>query len=113
EVKVTHAVSLQSLDLLDGDTGSNQTPCVRVVIEAVESFRQPARDAGAAAARHAQHLRKARDRQDARHDRRPYSGSGTRVAEADERLDVIKELRDRARGAGIQLALEVVEVELR
>src|SRR6185437_11183729 len=84
EVKIAHAVSLQRVHLLDGDARSDETPRLGIVIEAVEAFLQPARNAGAAAAGHAQHLREARDRQDARHDRRAYAAAGAKIAKAQE-----------------------------
>ena len=61
-------------------------------------------------AREAQHLREARDRQDAGHDRRADAGRRAAVAETQERVAVVEELRDRPGRAGVDLAAQVVEI---
>src|SRR6185437_6627748 len=104
EVEIAHAVALERVYLLDGDAGGDETASLRVVIEPMEPLLQPARNVGAATVGHAQHLWESRDRQDAWHDGRPQTGIGAKVAKAQEGVNVVKELRDRARRAGIQLA---------
>ena len=74
---------------------------------------QPRRHGGAAARGEALQLRETRDRQDARHDRRLDAGRRGQVAKAQEHVHVEEELRDRARCAGVQLALQIVEIEQR
>ena len=43
----------------------------------------------------------------------PIPAAGAAIAEAEKNFGVVKELRDGARRTGVQLALEVVEIELR
>ena len=70
----------------------------------------PGRDRGAARRGHALQLREIRDRQYPRHDRHLDAGGAGAVAEAQEHIDVEKELRDRAAGAGVELRLQIIEI---
>src|SRR5690349_6477568 len=112
EMELLDAVALQRVDLLDGDGRRNQLARLGVVLEAVEAMLQPVGDRGAAALGEFRDLREARDRQDARHDRRVDAARRATIAEAQEHVGVIEELRDRARSARVDLALEVAKVEL-
>src|SRR5690349_3682069 len=104
--------AVQRVDLLDGDGRRNQLARLGVVLEAVEAMLQPIGDRGAAALGEFRDLREARDRQDARHDRRVDAARRATIAEAQEHVGVIEELRDRARGARVDLALEIAQVGL-
>ena len=57
-------------------------------------------------------LRDVGDRQDARHDLDVDAGRGGLVAEAEEAVGREEELGDRAVGAGVDLALQIVEIGL-
>src|SRR3546814_15979508 len=63
-----------------------------------------------AALRHLPRALEVYDRQDARHDRRLDAGGPRPVDEAQVVVGIEEELGDRAAGAGVALALQVVEV---
>src|SRR3984893_9495491 len=72
----------------------------------------PIRDRGAAGGGHLLQLGEIGDREDAWHDRYPDAGGVRAIAEAKEQIDIEEELSDRAAGASVELALQVVEVVL-
>ncbi len=113
EVEVADAFVQQVLHLFDGDARGNQTTRFRIVIQTAKTELQPIRNSGATSLGETQHLREARDRQDARHDRRANACPVATIAEAQERFEVVEELSDRVRCAGIDLAFRVIQIELR
>ena len=76
EMEFVHAVARQRVHLLDGDARGDQAARLGILIEPAKALLQPRRDGRAAARGEAQHLREARDRQDARHDRRANARGG-------------------------------------
>src|SRR5689334_10963687 len=112
EVELLDAVTLQGVHLLDGHGGRDQLARVGVVLEAVEAMLEPLGDRGAATLGELGDLRKARDRQDSRHDGRVDTARRATIAEAQERVRVIEELRDRPRGTRVDLAFQISQVEL-
>src|SRR5512145_1613392 len=111
EVELVDPVFLQALHLIDRDTRGDQPPRIGVVVEPVEAFDEPRRNARTATLSKAEQLREARDRQDARHDLRGHAARRALVAETQEDVGVEEELRDRARRAGVDLGAQIVEVE--
>src|SRR5690606_40679513 len=83
------SVLLERLDLFDGNRSGNHAPRVRVVIEAVETIHEPFRNGSAAALRHPEHLRKARDRQNAGHDRCRDARSEEHTSELQSRENLV------------------------
>src|SRR5687767_10944924 len=81
-----------------------------IVAEREHPLLDPARDFGTARFGEALELREIRDRHDARHDRRGDPRAPRVVDEAEIRVGVEEVLRDRAVRAGVELALEVLEV---
>src|SRR5215472_17906077 len=112
-MKLADPVAAQLLDLLDRDRGGDQAAGLRIVIESIEALAQPRRDARAAGTREAQYLRKARDGQDPRHERRVEAECGATITKAQKHPDVVEELRDGARRTRVDLALEIVQVRRR
>src|SRR6266404_6113892 len=106
------AVGVQAAALFGGDRGGDQAPRVGIVVEAVEMAGHPIRDRGAAGGGHLLQLGEIGDREDAWHDRYPDAGGVRAIAEAQEKIDIEEELSDRAAGARVELALQVVEVVL-
>src|SRR5437868_10755233 len=84
-MEFAHAVPAERLDLLDGDAGRDHPARLVIVVEARKAFVQPARNARAARFRKAQHLWKAGDRENSRHDRCVHPGRRESVAKAQER----------------------------
>ena len=99
KVKLIDAFPLQQSHLLDGNAGGDQFSRVRVIFETVESIVQPARHRGAALFGEARQLRKARDRQNARDDRCFDASDCAAITKPEIRVNIKKELRDRARRA--------------
>src|SRR5687768_18075393 len=112
-MEMLDAVTLQMLHLLDRDGRGNQSARIGIIVEPVETMREPVRDARAATLRHPQHLRETRDRQDAGHDRRLNASGRTLISKTQEYVRIEKELRDRARRTGVELRLQIVELEAR
>ena len=81
-----------------------------VALGGAVGLRELCRYAGAAGGREARGLGEVLDRQQAGHDGRVDPGRGATVAEAQEGLRLEEELRDRRRGAGIDLAAEPLDV---
>ncbi len=84
------------LYLFYGDAGGNETAGLGVVIEAEKSELQPVGNRGATARGETQHLRKTRHGQDSRHDGDVDSRAVAPIAKAQERVEIVEELRDRA-----------------
>ena len=96
----------------EGNARGNQAPGFRIIIETVETVFEPFGNGGATPGCKAQHLWKARDGQDSRHYGRVDPRSLATITEAQEQLNIVEELRDRAGGARVDLAFEIVEIEL-
>ena len=112
EMELVHALGLQPAALLGGERGGDQAARVGIVVEPVEMRRHPGRDRGAAGRAELLNLGEIGDRQDARHDRHRDPGRRGAVAKSQKEIDIEKVLGDRPVGAGIDLALEIVEVVL-
>src|SRR5579864_2926776 len=112
EMEVTDAAGIELAAQLGGDGGSDQLACRRKVVQPLEKAVQPFGYAGAAGFREAAGLGDVRDRKDPGHDLDVHSGVGHCILEAQEAVGREEELRDRAVGAGVDLALQIVEVGL-
>ncbi len=110
-MELLDSVLLERLDLFDGNRSRNHAPRVWVVIEAVETIHEPFRNGSAAALRHPEHLRKARDRQNAGHDRCRDARGDTAIPEAQEHIGIEEKLRDRAIRARIDLRFQILKLE--
>src|SRR5262249_35673074 len=113
EMKLPYPVAAQLLDLLDRDRGGDQAACLGILIETVEALAQPRGNARPAGAGEFEDLRKARDREYPGNERRIDGERSATVTKAQEHPDVVEELRDGARCAGVDLALEVRKVRRR
>src|SRR3954467_4615277 len=105
EVEFMHPISMQPPALLGRERCRDEPARLRIIIESFEMRPHPGRDRGTARRGHALQLREIRDRQYPRHDRHLDTSGAGAVSEAQEHIDVEKELRDRAAGAGIELRL--------
>ena len=98
--------------LVAGHGGGDHAAGFDVVVEALEQAGEPGRYLGAAQACHLQYALEVRHRHDARHHRHVDAGRRRLVAEAQEVVGLEEELGDAAVSAGIDLALEVLQVGL-
>ncbi len=80
------------------------------VVQSLEQLVEPLRDARAAGLREAAGGGDVRDRQDARHDLDVHAGCGDLVLKTQEAVRREEKLRDRPVGAGVDLALQIVEI---
>src|SRR5476649_778009 len=112
EVKLLDAFVAQAAAEIARDGGGDHTPCLDVLFQSLEHLGQPRRHLGTAQARHLGDALEVRDRNDAGHDRHRDAALGGMVAEAQEIVGIEEELRDAAVGAGIDLALEIIEIAL-
>jgi hypothetical protein len=118
EVGAVHGVEVQVLDavvdqvehLLGADGGGHQTAGRRVVLEALEPVAEPLRHARARAPGEVRGLLEVLHREDSGRDRNRDPRRGGDVAEAEEGGVVEKEVRDRARRAGVDLPLQELDV---
>src|SRR5262249_51977337 len=101
------------LNLLYCNTRGNQSPGLRIVVETMKPMFEPLRHGSATARGEAQYLWESCDGQDSGHNGRVDSRSRATIAEAQEQIVVIEELRDRTSRAGIDLPLQVIEIKLR
>ena len=111
EMEVADAAGVKLAGKLRGDRRRDQLARRRQVVEAFEHVIEPLRNGRAAGQSEAARGRDVRDRQDARDDLRIDAGRRGLVAEAEEAVRREEELRDRAVGARVDLALEIFEVE--
>src|ERR1700690_2460272 len=102
EMELMDSLAYQSLDLADRERRGDHAPGVRILLEPLEARAQPVRHERTATLREAQHLRHARDRQDAGDEAGRDPGGGAAVAEAQEHRSVEEELRDGARRTGLE-----------
>src|SRR5450759_1556787 len=112
EVKLLDAVPAQTLHLIDRHVRRDHTARLRVLVQPIEASAQPSGNGGTTALRKAQQLRKARDRQNSRHDADPITRCGATIAIAQEHIRIEKELRNGAAGARVDFTLQVVQVGL-
>src|SRR5258708_397250 len=96
---------------LGGDGGGDQLPGCGQIVEPFEQVVQPLRDGRSAALGEATRGRDVRDWKDARHDFGFDSGRCRFVAEAEEAVRRKEELCDRPVRAGVDLALQILEIE--
>src|SRR5439155_19374474 len=113
EMKLAHSIRLQESALLGGNRGGDETARLGIVIESLELGRHPVRHRCAALSGEFLHLGEIGHRQYPGHDWNGDPGSADPFDKADEDIDVEEELSDRAIGAGVNLAFEIVEVRFR
>ena len=94
------------------DGGRNKLARRREIVEAFEQVVEPFGNGGAAACCEPARRGDVRNRQDAGHDLDVDTGGRRVVAEAEKAIGGKEKLRNRAVGAGVDLALEVLEIEL-
>ena len=112
-MKAFHALGLQAPALLDRDRGRDHAPCLRVVVEALELGAEPGRHLCSAKRGEPLRLGEIADGQDPRNDLAVDPGLAAPVPEPEKAVGLEEELRDRARRAGVQLALQIVDFERR
>ena len=105
-----HAVGVQPPALLGGDGGGDPDALGGIVVEAVELRGHPVGYAGAAAVAEALDLGEVVHRQDAGRQGTPMPAAATRSRKRRTGRGRKEELGDRADRAGIELALQIVEV---
>ncbi len=110
EMELVDAFIAQASAKIARHGGGDHAPRLDVLLEAVEQAGEPCRHLGAAQAGHLGYSLEVRDRHDARHDRRVHPRRRGAIAEAQEIVGVEEELGDAAVGAGIDLALEILQV---
>ena len=111
-MEFVHALFRERLTLLGGDGRGDEAACVGVVLE---SFEQPAHvrwNRRARAHGELAHLHEVRDGHDAGDDWHRDTGALRTLDKAEVDVVVEEELRNGACGAGVDLALEVVEVDV-
>jgi hypothetical protein len=112
EVELLDALGNQAPRLLGGDARGDQSLLLGMVVQAFEQIGEPVRHAGAAAFAEAPDLDEVVHGKNADRERRRDPGRDHAIAQAQHRIGIEAVLRDRAVGAGIDLAPEVVEVGL-
>jgi len=109
-MKFTDTFFLQALYEFDRDIRGNHLPRFGIVIEPVELGVQPVRHCGTAGRGKTQQRGEIGNRQNARNNRRGDAGCRCEITEAQVLVGIEKELRDRAVRAGVELALEIIEI---
>src|ERR1700722_2553689 len=112
EVEFAHAVSLQLLHLVDRNAGGDHAARLRIIVKSIEALAQPRGYAGSAALSEPRYLGEARDGEDPGNDSGCDARGCAAVTEAQERGGVVEKLRDGAAGAGVDLALEILQIRL-
>ena len=113
EVEVRNPFGGEDPALLPGHHCRHELAPLRIVLEGLEQSGQPGRHASPAEAREAGDLAVVGHRQDPWDQRRFDAGPADPIAEAKKQLRVEEELGDGAARPRVQLAFEVVDVELR
>src|ERR1700722_14878733 len=112
EMKLLHTVLAQALHLFDRHIGGDHAARLGLIIQSVEALPQPRRHGCAAALSEAQQLGKARDRQDAGHQRHANARRHAALAIAQKHIGIEEELRDATPRARIDLALQILQIRL-
>src|SRR3982751_641419 len=112
EMEVTDAARVELPAQLGGDGGSDQLTGSGQIVEAFEQLVEPIRDGRAALPRELARLGDVRHRQDSRYELDVDARGGRLILEPEERIRREEELGDCPVSAGIDLALEIVEVSL-
>src|SRR3546814_2822509 len=110
DVKLLDAAAQEVAAELNGDGDRHGEAHLAVLLEVGEEVDQPVRQGRLAALRHLARALEVHDRQDAGDDRRLDARRPRAVDEAQVGVGVEEELGDGAARAGIDLALQVVEV---
>src|SRR5690606_23561659 len=105
-----HALRGEIEHLLRREMRGDETTRVDVVVESLEAVREPLRHRGARALREALRLLEILHRKNPRHDRDIDARRAHAVEKAKIGLVLEEELRDRARSARVDLALQRIEV---
>src|SRR5579862_3198593 len=112
EMEFVDPALAQPATLQCGDIDRDRRAGFRIILEPLEAQREPFRNGRAAHRGEFLHLRKIGDRQDAGDDRNIDSGGARAIEQAEEGAVIEEELRDGTAGAGIDLALQIVEIGL-
>ena len=113
-MEVANAAGVELAAQLGGDGGGDQLARGGQIVEPLEQLVRASRGIAAPQlCREAAGRGDVGDRQDARHDLDVDPGRGHFVLEAEEAVGREEELGDRAVGAGVDLALEIVEIGVR
>ena len=109
-MKARNAFRLQGAALIDCDRNGHQLAGVRIVVQPFEQFGHAVRNGGAAAVAKFNDLGEIRHRQDARDNRNVDPRRVDPVAESQKIVRLKKILRDSLCCAGVDLALQIVEI---
>src|SRR5437870_4388696 len=110
EMKVADAAGVELTAQFGGDGRGDQLPSGGQIVEPFEEMAEPGGNVGPAIGGHALDPGEIGDGHDAGHDLDVQASGRNLVLEAKEAIRSEEELRDRAIGAGVDLALEIVEV---
>src|ERR1700690_177741 len=110
KMKFAETRCLQHTALFRCHRGRYHLESLRLIIEVFEKMRQPRRNACSAAARKPHCRGVASQRQDSGNDGNGDAMQPHTIHETQKRLTVEEKLRNRASGAGIRLALQIVEI---
>src|SRR5579862_5950 len=110
EMKGIDAALVELLHLAGGNRGSHQLAGLGVVVEAVELLREPVRHGGARAGDEVSRLLEIVHRHDAGDDRNIDAAPADAVEIAEVEIVIEEDLRDGARGAGVDLGLQRIDV---
>ncbi len=109
-MEVTDSACVELAAQFGRDRGRDQLAGGWQVVETLEQIVQPVRDSGAARFGEAPRLGDIRNGEDAGNDLDADAGRGRIVAKAQEAVGGEEELSDGAVRAGVDLALEIVEI---
>ena len=109
-MKLVDAGRLQSSALLGRHRGGGELSRLRIVVQALEKFPHPGRYGCAAFGAEPSDAGEIGDRQNAGNDGHGDARRPGPVAEPEKDIDIEKELGDGLGRAGVDLALEIVEV---
>ncbi len=109
-MEVADPAGIELAGKLGGDGRRDQLPRRRQIVEALEQRIEPVGNVRSAGLGEAPGRGDVRHRQDSRHELDLHSGRRNFVLKAQEAFRGEEELRDRAVRAGIDLALEIIEI---
>src|SRR5579871_4859157 len=110
EMKGVDAVLVELLHLPRGNRRGDELAGLGVVVEAVKFFGEPVRHRGAGAGNKIPRLLEIVHRHDARHDRNIDAAGANAVEIAEVEIVIEEDLGNGARGAGIDLGLQRIDV---
>src|SRR5262245_2347835 len=110
EVKIVDAPGHEAEHLFGGDGSGNEVARLRVVLQSLESMAEPVRHMRARFCGEARDLLEIVDGNDAGHDGNVDVAGADAIEVTVKQFVLEEELRDRGRGAGVDLGLEHVDI---